>query len=709
MWARSSRWVGVICACLAAIVSMVLIAVAGNRVHELQNDELITLNGAAWLSRHFPGGLVDWTHVSGRGFERLAAYVTSLGHGVAPDAASAFQIQHWLMAAVWASSGVWTFLLAREVGVGRLGAGAAGAIAVFVPWRVLGTSFLNSTPAYATVPVAAWLTLRAAVRPGAGRDVLALFGLLLVALARTGNLLVALILPLGILGAVLAARAPGEGRLDAVAGLPRRHPLIAASVAGCLLLLIVLGPQKIVSGYPVHGTTWSFFWGRLKIVVAQLGQGLLLFPAAIGGAWMVVSMFRSRPVAARAFAFIGVAAFIALAYASALAGPEERYVAPVAPLLIVAFVAAIERREVGLLSSGVAVVLIARAIALQPPVIDPGPYGFFTAAGQQSFTRLILGHASLWLPFGGHHVLLVVTLICLALVAALAFANRGRAGRALVSAAVVLPFAWCAVAGAYITKKFVDGAGMPTISWKQRAFVDQLVGDRYVGALEYDPTFAGQMQPIWREITGFNRQIQQTVGYGVSGTLVCCGFDIRVSRVWGHLDDGTVHTTGRIPRYLVWIQRYAPYGLDAEVIGGESYLPFPAEVLRLNGLPPRLSYSVRGASITGDLFQHRPARLRVFRSRARPTTPQCLIVRLAAAQGYVGTPPRRYEFSWAGHTRRGKLTTAYDTFVLPIARTAVGDREDIRLAITSSEHLPPSQPIATLGAIDRGDCATGAN
>jgi hypothetical protein len=688
------------------VVSTVLVGVAGVRVHQLQNDELISQNGGAWLSRHFPWGLFDWNHISGRGFERLAAYVTALGHAVAPDAASAFRIEHWLMAALWASTAIWTYFLAREIGVSRAGSVAAAAVAVFVPWRVLGTSFLNSSPAYATVVLGTWLTLRAALRPSPGRDVLALAGLLLVALARTGNLLVAAILPVGIVAGALAARAPGEGRLGSLRRIPRRHPVITLAVLGAAAVYLAVGAQKVVAGYPVHGTTWSFFWGRLQIVVAQLGQGLFILPAAIAGAWLVVSMLRERPAAVRIFAWTGVTAFFALAYASSLAGAEERYVAPAAPLLIVAFVAAVQRREVGLVSSVVAVALVARAIAVAPPVLDPGPYGFFTAAGQQSFTRLVLGRASVDLPVGGHHVLLLVTLGCLALALALALMRPGRPRQVMGAAVVAIPLVWSAVAGTYVTKKFVDGAGMPEVTWEQRAFVDQLVGDRFVGALEFDPTFGGQLQPIWREITGFNRQIQETVGYGYQGTLVCCGFDIRVARVWGDLDTGRVRTVGRIPQYMVWIPHYAPYGLDAEIVGGESYLPYPAQVLRLNG-KPRVSYSVRGATPTGDIAQGRNVRFRVFASARRAPT-RCLAVAIAAAQGYVGTPPRRYEFRWGGRMRRGKLITAYNTIMLPIRPKASAPYEDVHLVVRSREHLTAAQPIATLGAIDVVSCPSTA-
>src|SRR5947207_2754381 len=214
------------------LLSLVLVARAGDRVHALQNDELISINGATWLARHFPSGLLDWHHISGRGFERLAAFVVSLGHAVAPDAASAFVISHWLMAAVWSSAAIWAFFLAREVGVERLGAIAAAAMTAFATWRVLGTSFLNSTPAYATVVLAVWLVVRAAVRPSVLNDVLALLALLLLALARTGNLLVALILPVAVIAGALVARAPGEGRLRALRDIPRRQPVVTLAAVG---------------------------------------------------------------------------------------------------------------------------------------------------------------------------------------------------------------------------------------------------------------------------------------------------------------------------------------------------------------------------------------------------------------------------------------------------------------------------------------------
>jgi hypothetical protein len=398
--------------------------------------------------------------------------------------------------------------------------------------------------------------------------------------------------------------------------------------------------------------------------------------------------------------------FFALAYASALAGAEERYVMPVAPLLIVAFVAAVQRREVGLVSGLAAVGLVARAIAIQPPITDPSPYQFFASAGQQSFSRLIVQRGSVELPVGGHHVLLLVTFVCLVLLGVLALVRHGWQRRVVAVAAIALPLVWGTIAGAYVTRKFVDEAGLPTVTWQQRTFVDQVAGDRFVGALEYDPTFAGRMQPFWREITAFNRQIQETVGYGYKGTLVCCGFDVRVARLWPDKETGRVTTTGRIPRLLTWIQRYAPFGMDADVVGGESYLPIPAQVLRLNGTP-RLAFSIRGATITGDVSQGRSVRFRVF-APAHRMPAQCLVVRLAAAEGYVGTPPRRYELRWPHGVRRGSLTTAYATIPIPVGEIAPGTYEDVRLVVRSSEHLKPAQPIATLGPTDRLSCASTA-
>jgi hypothetical protein len=299
-------------------------------------------------------------------------------------------------------------------------------------------------------------------------------------------------------------------------------------------------------------------------------------------------------------------------------------------------------------------------------------------------------------------VMLLVTIVCLAFLALLAIVRRGRLGRAVAVAAIAIPVAWGTVAGAYVTRKFVDGAGLPTVTWEQRTFVDQVAGDEFVGALEYDPTFAGAMTPFWREVISFNRQVQETVAYGFKGTLVCCGFDIRVARLWGNLDTGRVYTNGRIPRLLVWLQRYAPWGLDADVVGGESYLPTPAQVLRIDGRP-RLAFSIQGASKIGEVFAERPVRLRVF----APTRPaqRCLVVRLAAAEGYTGKPARRYELRWPGGSRRGDLTTAYDTIVLPLPAIAPGGHVDVRLAVRSSERLG-SAPIANLASTDRVSCPT---
>ena len=86
---------------------------------------------------------------------------------------------------------------------------------------VLGTSLLNSSPAYAVTVLALWAMWRAIVAPSLARDILALAALLLLAITRVGNIVVAAAWPLGIL-VLRAARPPARGRRRrGDRGLPR--------------------------------------------------------------------------------------------------------------------------------------------------------------------------------------------------------------------------------------------------------------------------------------------------------------------------------------------------------------------------------------------------------------------------------------------------------------------------------------------------------
>src|SRR4051795_1917168 len=92
--------------------------------------------------------------------------------------------------------------------------------------------------------------------PGFGRDLLAVAALLLLAVTRVGNVVVAAAWPLAILAFALHDRPPGVGLGAAIRGLARRvwreHALLVVLGAAGMLALLIGGTHWLIGGYPVR-------------------------------------------------------------------------------------------------------------------------------------------------------------------------------------------------------------------------------------------------------------------------------------------------------------------------------------------------------------------------------------------------------------------------------------------------------------------------
>ena len=115
----------------------------------------------------------------------------------APAAATGAHVLNGFLLA----SAAWpAYLLARSVTRSRAAATVAALLTAFTPWLVLSTTLLTENAAYPAFVWALFLCHRAIADPGAKRDIGALAALLLVFLARTQLFVLALALPLSLLG-----------------------------------------------------------------------------------------------------------------------------------------------------------------------------------------------------------------------------------------------------------------------------------------------------------------------------------------------------------------------------------------------------------------------------------------------------------------------------------------------------------------------------
>jgi hypothetical protein len=576
------------------------------RVHSLQPDEKISIAASRHVLDH-PFSAVDPTvNLSGRGLERGVGVLFAVVQAVAGDTGRAYWVQHALGALIFAMVIVVVAGWGRDLGLARWQALAAGLVAGCVPWMVLGTSLLNSSPAYALTVLALWAMWRAIVVPGFGRDVLAIAALLLLTLTRVGNVVVAAAWPLGILAFALHDRAPGVGFGAAITGLPRRvwreHALLVVLAAVGVLALVVGGTHWLVGGYPVRTPLGGVFRHMVRILLADVAMGTAVVPVVLALAWCARSLMRPADPGAAALAALGVGAFLAFAYVAATQGAEERYIAPLAPVVLLIAMVAVTRRAVGPVLVLVAGVLVARAVTVSGAGADIGPYGYFAQPAQTFFRRVVLGKASLLGPVPDQHVLTTVLVVAVAAAVLAVVLARRRPELAYAATAAVVG-GYGLVAGVYSMNQFVKQAGYASLSFGQQAWIDGAVG------ANADVALAPQgLEGVVGELSGFNRSL---------------GSPYAPRRADVRVDPSTGALAGA-PRYLVVQEGLTTsIGVTGRVLAQTSYLPTNAVLLRL---VPRAQWLLTS-----------PRSVRVF-----ATGPgDCLTVTLAQPAGVTAREPFR--------------------------------------------------------------------
>jgi hypothetical protein len=548
----------------AAAVLGALIAHFSVRVHTLQPDENIAVGTSRYVLHH-PFSAVDPTvNLSGRGLERGVGVMFAAVQWIVGDTGRAYWVQHVLGALIFATVIVVVAGWGRDLGLERWQALVAGIVAGCVPWMVLGTSLLNSSPAYAVTVLALWAMWRAIVVPGFWRDLIAVAALLLLAVTRVGNVVVAAAWPLGILAFALHDRPPGVGVGGAIRGLPRRvwreHALLVVMGAAGVLALLVGGTHWLIGGYPVRTPLGASFRALLRVTLAYLAMGTAVVPAVLALAWCARSLVRPADPGKAAFAALGAGTFFAFAYVAATQGAEERYIAPLAPVLLLMAMLAVARRSVGPVLVLVAGVVVARAITVSGTGADIGPYGYIAQPAQSFFRRVVLGKASLIGPLPDHHLLTTVLVIAVAAAVLAVVLVRVRPALAYAATAAVVG-GFGLVAGVYAMNQFSNLAGYPNLSFGQQAWVDRAVG---TGA---DVQLAPQgLEGVTPELISFNRSL---------------GSARRPQRATLTVDPATGRLGGA-PRYLVTQDGVLQtIGVTGEQVAASTYLPVQARLIRV--------------------------------------------------------------------------------------------------------------------------------
>jgi hypothetical protein len=637
---------------VAAIVGA-LIARFAVRVHSLQPDEKIAVAASRHVLDHPLSALDPSVNLSGRGLERGVAVLFAAVQAISGDTARAYWVQHALGAFIFATVVAVVAGFARDLGLERLQALIAGVVAGCVPWMVLGTSLLNSNPAYPLTVLALWAMWRAIVAPGPARELVALAALALLAVTRIGNVVLAAAWPLGIAAFALHDRAPGVGLLAATRALPRRvwreHPLVVALGVAGVLVLVVGGTHWLVGGYPVHAPLGRAFRALLRLQLSYLAMGTAVVPAALALAWCARSLVRPADPGAAAFAALGAGAYVAFAYVAATQGAEERYMAPLAPVLLLMAMVALSRRAVGPLLVLAAGFVVARAITVTGTGADIGPYGFFAQPAQSFFRRIVIGKASLFGPVPDTHVLMTVLVAAVAAAVIAVLLARHRPRLVYVIAAVGIG-GYGLVAGVYSMRQFVTQAGYETLTFDQQSWIDGAVG---AGA---DVALAPQgLEYVMGELSAFNRSLGSPYAPRRANLVV--------DRETGALSGA--------PRYLVVQDGLMnTIGVTGKLLAQTTYLPTNADLIRL---APRAQWLLTS-----------PRSVRVFAAGEN----DCLTVTLAQPAG--ATARERFRIDGVVGTLEGSVPQ-------PLAiRLPAGQRAtDLRLRGGGA---------ATFLALSRGPC-----
>ncbi len=353
-FAASPDWVP---ALAIAVFGAVVLGILCSRVSDwaVMTDELLYERLALSFA---DGALVPTLHG-----ERVDVYAVLYPLLLAPvfgivDLPDAVRVAHGLNGVLFASATVPVFLLARELRLSRLVAGASAVFAIAVPWTVIGGFVMTEAAAYPAALLALLAIQRAVVLPSPRRDAVALGAIAVAALARP---------QLAALGLVLVVAAVAQ---EARFGRWRAHVVAFAAGAVGVVVLLVGGAGLLGSYAPALEEGGIVSWDVLRSALVHVNVtavALGIVPLVLGIGWALAALVRPPAPERLAFAAVVASATLVLAVESGSVverfglGLEvkDRYFFYAAPLLFLATACALHDRPrlVGLLGVGALFVL----------------------------------------------------------------------------------------------------------------------------------------------------------------------------------------------------------------------------------------------------------------------------------------------------------------------------------------------------------------
>jgi len=318
--------------------------------------------------------------------------------------------------------------LSRRVGLSLPSAAIVAIFAVLVPDLAFGGLLLSEPFAYPLFLTALLFAVRALESPTPRRQA--------VFLAVTG-LLCLTRLQFAFLPLAYLVTAFGIVRPPRVTAVLRAHTLVAASIAAAAAAVPVVGVSTVAGRYSgvetfTHDPRSVLHWSGSNLVLLLVAAGWVTAP---GGVLGLARQIRERAPGPRSFGILTAIVTAAVCTEAGLFGAslgqmEERYTFYAAPLVVIAFLYAAERRLLATRAHTIAAATLA-SVALLLPLDDP----LFTGMRDQSPVlmafALVQRHAQWWAP-------LVAGVLLLALAAATLELGRRGSARCLVGLAAIV-------------------------------------------------------------------------------------------------------------------------------------------------------------------------------------------------------------------------------------------------------------------------------
>jgi hypothetical protein len=651
-----------------ALVAVVLAHYAFTIWSHTLDDDVYRLTGRSTFD-NLPSALWSTT-ADQRGLQRLQAWLLGFGPGIF-GAPAGFRVVRWVDIAAYLSAviPVWRWIRAFDVHPAWAVAGAL--LAIVTPWAVVTSTFMTESLAYPLAVWALYLSWQAAVRPTLGALVKAGVVILVAALARSVLLLIGPILVLAMV-AVAIPQARGAWARRRTWTLREIAPwALVGGVIAVLALLYFADRSALDPLTGVYGSTVLFSWSPLprvaRLDLAYVVSGIGILPGVVAIGWTLKSLVRPARPQSLALAVIAVAMVAFVGYSTMRAGPDERYIMYLAPVLVVAAAVALGRREIGPVGLLAGTVLTVALFASVDWKQAASSFEYYISAANVFHGKILLLNLGSHVPTGlSDAAVLAAAVLVAGGVMAFARWKGGSAGLAVAAVLVAGVVALQLVQLTYIDRHFSAEGNYGPRDLAAHSWVDRAVGgDATVGVFvtKVGTDLPGNaLYDTWREVAFFNEfhrrvfQMEGTVGFPpMYGENTGVSVDERTGRLRSSLP---------FPKLMMDIRINPKMPLAGEEIATGGYVPYG--LVRTDGAP-RLKWLVSGSDDASWTVPAQPTSIKVYKNTGQDAGRDCLTLDFIAPPGL--TAPRPVTVKSGGRTYR-----------LDVKPTGFSRIENVRLA-----------------------------